>query len=265
MRRAILFSCLIWIALAPPVRADERIRQAQEELRKRNLYFGNVDGQVSAELAGALKRYQARKGFAVTGTVDQETASSLHIQMTAVASAETLPDLPVLRSDSASALPESQRLALEKQAEQNLDLTLAPPAESPGPGQNLTPEQVTQFVRDYLRDAETDDVAAQVKYFAFPVEYFPHGSQDQRFVIKDVRDYVNRWPERKYVLTTPVSFFAAEREGETNIEFTISFALRSPARTSKNKASGHTKNWWTIRPEGENLKIVAIREQRLRE
>ena len=38
------------------------------------MYFGNVDGQVSPELTDALKRYQMRKGFEVTGMADDETA-----------------------------------------------------------------------------------------------------------------------------------------------------------------------------------------------
>jgi hypothetical protein len=269
MRRAILFFCLIGIATGPAVRADERIRQTQEELRKRNLYFGNVDGQVSAELAGALKRYQARKGFDVTGTVDETTSTSLHIPAATVSakSTQTWPDTPVLRSDAARALSESQRVALEKEAELNPDPspTPAPPAESPGPGQNLTPDQVTKLVSNYLRDAETDDVTTQVKCFAFPVEYFDHGSQMEGFVSRDVRNYLKDWPQRRYTLIGPVNFFASGKEGETNIEFTIEFNVRNPARKKKYEASGRTKNFWTIRPEGEDLKIVAIREQRLRE
>ena len=54
--------CLI-VAISGTLRADETVRQVQEELRKRNLYFGNIDGQESPELAGALKRYQKRKGL----------------------------------------------------------------------------------------------------------------------------------------------------------------------------------------------------------
>jgi hypothetical protein len=247
------------------VRADETVRQVQEELRKRNLYFGNVDGQSSPVLVDALKRYQTRKGFAVSGRVDQDTATSLHIQTTTVAA--MLPDIPVLKSDTASALPESQRLALQREAEEKPDLTPSPPppAESPGPGQDLSPELVNKFVQDYLRDAETPDLRAQVKYFAFPVQYFDHGSVPEQFVAQDTSNYLKRWPERKYTLTGPVSFFASDKEGETNIEFTIGFELRSKARTTKNKAVGHTKNWWSIRKEGDELKIIAIREERLRE
>jgi hypothetical protein len=116
-----------------------------------------------------------------------------------------------------------------------------------------------------LRDAETQDVPAQVKYYAFPIQYFDHGAVSEQFVADDTGKYVKRWPERKYSLTAPVSFFASDKEGETKIEFTIAFELHSNARTSKNKAVGRTKNMWTVRLEADELKIVAIKEERLRE
>jgi hypothetical protein len=267
MCRVLACLCALLIATPGTLQADEIVRQVQEELRKRNLYFGNIDGQESPELAGALKRYQKRKGFAVTGSVNEETATSLHVQTATVSSGVALPDGPVLKSDTASALSESQRLVLQREAEEKPDVgpSPAPPAESPGPGQDVNPEQVTKLVQDYLRDGETQDVAAQVKYFAFPVQYFDHGSVSEEFVAHDTRKYVERWPERKYSLTGPVSFFASDSEGETNLEFTISFELQNKARKHKNRAVGRTKNWWTVRAEGGELKIVAIREQRLRE
>ena len=260
------FFCLS-LALTSVVRADETVRQVQEELRKRNLYFGNIDGKNTPVLVDALKRYQARKGFAVSGKLDADTATSLHVQPTAVAAAGPLPDVPVLKSDTASALPESQRLALQREAEEKPDLTPSPvpPAESPAPGQDLTPERVNKFVQDYLHDGEGQDILAQIKYYAFPVRYFDHGTVSQDFVMRDTTNYVKRWPERKYTLTGPVSFFASESEGETNVEFTIAFELRSNARQTKNKATGRTKNWWTLRKNDDELKIVAIREARIRE
>lgn len=262
MLRAIICFCLILIGTTALARADEKIRQAQEELRKRNLYFGNVDGQESPELSAALKRYQTRKGFTVTGSVNDETATSLHI-LASAAPGGSLPDLPVLRSDMARELTPQQRVALERAADENIDSAPSPfpPAEPPGPGQDLTPERVHKFVVDYLRDGETNDVAAQVKCFAYPIEYFDHGLVDEQFVRKDVRNYLKRWPQRKYTLTQPVSFFAGARAGETNVEFVIAWDVRN----KNHAASGRTKNWWTLRAEGDELKIVAIREQRLRE
>ena len=267
MRRNLPWLFCLLLVLPSISRADETVRQVQEELRKRNLYFGNIDGVNSAVLVDALKRYQARKGFAVSGKVDADTATSLHVQTTTVAAAAPLPDTPVLKSDEASALPESQRLALQREAEEKPDLspTPPPPAESPAPGQDLRPERVNQFVQNYLRDAETPDVPKQVSYYGFPVRYFDHGNVSQEFVAKDTSNYVKRWPERKYTLTGPVTFFASANEGETNVEFTIAFDLRSPSRPTKNKAVGKTKNWWTLRKNDDELKIVAIREARVRE
>jgi len=267
MRRLFTYVLLVVLPLGAVARADETVRQVQEELRKRNLYFGNIDGQDSAVLTDAVKRYQARKGFAVTGKVDGDTATSLHIQVAIVASAEPLPDVPVLKSDTASAMPESQRLALQREAEEHPELSPSPPppAESPAPEQNLTPERVDKLVRDYLHDAETTDIAKQVNYYAFPVHYFDHGDVSREFVTADTKNYVKRWPERKYTLAGPVTFLAAGNDSETNVEFTIGFALRSNARSTRNKAVGRTKNWWTLRSQGDELKIVAIREARIRE
>jgi hypothetical protein len=265
MFRLLTILIAVGLSLSAMARADETVRQVQEELRKRNLYFGNIDGQDSAILADSLKRYQKRKGFAVTGKVDPNTATSLHVQYAVTAIAAPLPDIPVLKSDTASAMPESQRLALQREAEEKPDLTPPPPAESPAPGQDLTPERVSKFVQDYLRDGETPDVQKQVDYYAFPVRYFDHGTVSQDFVTKDTSNYVKRWPERKYTLVGPVNFFASDKEGETNVEFTIAFDLRSNTRQTKNKATGKTKNWWTVRGNGDELKIVAIREERVRE
>ena len=268
MKRLLTFCLAVFLPLLSLARADETVRQVQEELRKRNLYFGNIDGKNSPVLAAALKRYQTRKGFAATGQVDKDTARSLHLQTLTVATTTTLPDVPVLKSDTERALPESQRLALQREAEEkggDLAPTPPPPAESPARSQDLTPDRVNKFVQDYLRDGEGPDVAAQIKYYAFPVRYFDHGTVSEQFVTKDTSDYVKRWPERKYNLVGPVNFFASGKEGETEIDFTISFELKSPGRTKKNHAAGKTRNWWTVRTEGEEMKIVAIREERLRE
>ena len=49
--------CLVglWVSIPSFAQADETTRQIQEELRKRNLYFGNIDGQSSPVLIDALK------------------------------------------------------------------------------------------------------------------------------------------------------------------------------------------------------------------
>ncbi len=264
MKTGIRAFCLLYLLIATVGFADEEIRQAQEELRKRNLYFGDIDGRNSPDLGNSLKRYQTRKGFQSTGAIDDTTAASLGIERPrAQASVEPLPDIPVLKSDRAPELEESERLALERLAEKNPDAvaTPAPPAEPPSPEQNLSPARVTAYVQQYLRDGETPDVAPQTAYFSYPLRYFDHGIRGETFVTRDVHDYVKRWPERKYTLLPPVTFRAAAEEGETIVEFDIKYRVVR----GKAVASGKTRNTWTLRPEGNQLKIVAIKEERLRE
>ena len=252
---------LFWL-IATSVIADDQIRVVQEELRKRNMYFGDVDGQMTPELETALKRYQERKGFPVTGAVDQTTAQSLSIT-TVAATKPKWPDVTVLKSDTAPALEEEQRQRLAQQAEEDPEAfaTPAPPAEEPPTSQNLTRETVQNLVTEYLRDGEGSDIAAQTRYFAYPVDYFRHGPQGPAFVEKDVANYCKRWPERKYALTGPVTFAASEQEGETIIEFPIEFDVRN----KNHVVTGRTRNIWRVRPEGNELKIVAIHEERLRD
>src|SRR4051795_13007183 len=108
MKRLLSLCLATFLPLLSLARADETVRQVQEELRKRNLYFGNIDGKSSPVLTDALKRYQTRKGCAATGQVDKDTPRSLPVRSAVVTSAAVLPDVPVLKSDTESALPEAE-------------------------------------------------------------------------------------------------------------------------------------------------------------
>lgn len=264
LRPRVFGTVLLLLCLWPcPVRADEETRQIEEALRKRNFYFGDVDGQVNAELVQALRRYQQRKGFAVTGTIDDETAQSLNVAGTFPAAPpnEPLPDVPVLRSDLARHLSVADQHALQEKVELSPEEEEeAPaPAESPSAGQDLTPAEVRAFVENYLRDGEADDVAKQIEYYQFPVKYFDHGKVNRAFVVKDTRNYVKRWPHRKYSLEQPVSFYATAQEDETRIEFPIAFRVKNP----RLQAHGKTMNFWTVKKIGDQLKITSIREERM--
>ena len=57
--------------------ADDQVRSTQEELRRRNVFFGDIDGKPSPEYTEAVKRYQKRKGIAATGQGDHDTLRSL--------------------------------------------------------------------------------------------------------------------------------------------------------------------------------------------
>ncbi len=226
---------MLLIGVTPALRADEGIRQVQEELRKRNLYFGNIDGESTPELASALKRYQKRKGFEVTGDICADTAASLRVQTAVASTVRNAPEWPDLPLD-----PE-------------------PPAEAPAPSRDISPERLNNFIEAYLHDAESNDIYLQSWFYAFPVQYFQYGPRDQKFVVDDITYYVKAWPERKYMLTGPATLVGRGQEGETLVEFSITYDLRN----QKKATSGKAKYFWTVRSEGDDLKITAIREQLL--
>lgn len=116
VRRRCLWSFLIvsslLLACSVPGRCSESIRRVQEELRKRQLYFGAINGLNSPETATALQRYQQRQGFAPTGDATPETLSSLGIQPSAQPDG-VWPSEPILRSDVEREVAEADRKYLE--------------------------------------------------------------------------------------------------------------------------------------------------------
>ena len=265
MKWCILLSCASLLVLAQRVAADEPTRCVQEELRRRNLYFGEIDGRSNNELRGALRRYQERKSLQVTGEIDEDTARSLNVTGPIApprVAREQWPDVAVLRSDEARAHIDTETAAAPSVSEAAAADAPPAPADSPVGLQEINPEQITKLVESYLRDAETDDTNLQVSYYMFPVRYFDHGEVDRDFVVRDTSNYVKRWPTRSYHLTGPVTCLANAKGDEIEVQFPISFSVKN----AKHDVRGRTANFWTLKAEnGGELKIVAIREQRMRD
>jgi peptidoglycan hydrolase-like protein with peptidoglycan-binding domain len=152
------------------VSADEITRQVQEELRKRRLYYGDLDGQQTPELGVALKRYQERKGFPASGVVDAQTLRSMGI---AEPGGQPPPDVPILRSEApAQPLPpDAQNLAPTPMSIAG-DINVPPPSR----------EELHEFMRRYLAACETQDVNDELAYYAPRVDYFAKGIVPKTYV-----------------------------------------------------------------------------------
>ncbi|HEV2803498.1 MAG TPA: peptidoglycan-binding domain-containing protein [Chthoniobacterales bacterium] len=75
--RTSLLSIVFQLFLTAAIFAHDDVRKVQEELRKRHLFFGSINGQTTPALTAAISRYQAKKGFARTGLIDSQTLESL--------------------------------------------------------------------------------------------------------------------------------------------------------------------------------------------
>ena len=90
------------IALA---RADQLVERVQQELKDQGFYYGDVSGEMNANLAAAIRRYQIRNGLQVSGELNSETLQALGIDSSGPARPATKLAPP---SPAASAKPDEQ-------------------------------------------------------------------------------------------------------------------------------------------------------------
>jgi hypothetical protein len=246
-KKTIFLFLFFLVAAAAVAPADEQTRQVQEELRKRHLFFRDIDGKPSLEYAIALKRYQARQGFAVSGIADEMTLYSLGIgvPIAPVAGPAELPNVPVLKSDAA--LPEIK------------------PQPAPIPTKDHTATAVTKaeirdFLRRYFDACESDSPQDELVFYGDRVAYYDHGAVDKAYIENELAVYNQRWPIRKYTMGDSVRVVRAGN----NTLAKVRVAFQVANATHNRKASGRTDDTFGLAKNGNSLEIVSVKEARVR-
>jgi hypothetical protein len=254
--RVITILILALLICSPAVRADEAIRLAQEELRKRNLFHGDIDGRETPAFLEAVKRYQQRKGFAPTGVVDADTLRSMGVSEPAVSE---LPSVPVLRSDRSSAGPlPGPFFGRPHAATASAAATIERPPRSSLPPPSLA--EVRKFIRAYLDACQSPDVADELAFYGDRVDYFHHGTVDKAFISGLLTSYYAQWPQREYRVGDSIRL--GESGNYATARCRISFNLRALLGRT---ASGKTDNTFTFaRRDDNSLEIIGHQEERVR-
>jgi peptidoglycan hydrolase-like protein with peptidoglycan-binding domain len=244
----LLLCCALFLRVEI-ARGDEQTRQVQEELRKRHLFFSDIDGRVTPDYSAALKRYQQRQGFAVTGVADEVTLSSLGVSEAAPPGegAPELPDVPVLKSDIAP----RERNAAPK-----------PPAPTTAPNTpEVTQAEVAQFIRHYLDACASPDLQDELAFYADQVDYFDHGAVDKNYIRNELAVYDQRWPVRKYSIGDSLRLI--KKGGDTTAQFRVAFQVANEPRARK--ARGRTDDAIMLTKRSDSsLQIISIKEARVR-
>jgi hypothetical protein len=245
--KSVLLFLFFVVASASIARADEQTRQVQEELRKRHLFFRDIDGRPTLEYAIALKRYQARQGFPVSGVADEMTLYSLGIGEPAAPAkgATELPNVPVLKSDAA--LPELR------------------PQPGPVPTKNQTAGNVSKaeirdFLRRYFEACQSAAPQDELAFYADRVAYYDHGAVDKSYIQNELAVYNQRWPNRKYTMRD--SLRVVRSGNHTVAKVRVAFQLANMAYNRK--ASGRTDDTFSLAKNGDSLEIVSVKEARVR-
>ena len=246
-KNLLLVSMLVALLCAPfAARADEATRAVQEELRKRKIYFGDVDGRQTPSVLDAVKKYQERKGFAATGEPDSDTLRSLGIS--APASREPLPDVPVLRSD--------KNMTAAPVVTNTPAATPARPTDAPPP----TRTEMVAWVRQYLDACMTPDVNDELAYYADQVDYFHYGTVRKEDIGRELSTYLQQWPTRRYWISGPVSLDTTG--ANPVVRSRITFELENGGR----HATGKVDNSFIVARRADmTWEIIAHAEERVRQ
>ncbi|MDQ6809707.1 MAG: peptidoglycan-binding protein, partial [Verrucomicrobiota bacterium] len=231
---------------------DETTRQVQEELRRRHLYYNDIDGRTRVDVAAALRKYQERQGLATTGIPDDDTLRSLGIINEPAAPADgagdALPDIPVLRSDSAP---------------QNHEAKSAPPTVTVSRGHTEPPtrREVSEFVQKYFAACATPNVHDELSFFDDRVDYFDHGTVDKAYIQNELATYDQRWTRRSYNVSKSIAI--ANEKDKVTAKFRVAFQVANGP--SERQASGETLDTLGVARGADNsLRIVSIKESRVK-
>ena len=272
------------------------MRSTQEELRRRNVYFGDIDGRHTPELAEALKRFQQRKGLPASGREDEPTLRTLGLRPRSPGEPPpkemVWPEEPVLKSDQKIDIP----TAVKELASQSgiaptsvapasvFTVPLGPPgsrgprgarkhagqstpqgqpAPPPAPiaaQRSITQAETIDLLKGYLSAMEHGDLKREMGYFADRVDYYANGPIDRRIIEYAQRRYQAQWPSRSYSLLKVISQSTNPRTAEITVTYEVKFSLSHRGA----KAQGVTLNQIVINAATVSPRIVAIRETRVR-
>src|SRR5215475_1019233 len=107
MTMKITTAAVIFIGSMMLGRADQLIESVQQTLKDEGFYYGEVSGEMNANLTAAIRRYQIRNGLQVSGELNDETLRSLGIKSSGSSRATTKPASPTPLAGAAPSEPRS--------------------------------------------------------------------------------------------------------------------------------------------------------------
>src|SRR5438093_5842063 len=90
----IKIAALMLIGSMTLVQADQLIESVQQDLKDAGFYYGEISGEMNANLTAAIRRYQIRNGLQVTGELNDETLQALGLKSSGAGRQMTKPVSP---------------------------------------------------------------------------------------------------------------------------------------------------------------------------
>jgi peptidoglycan hydrolase-like protein with peptidoglycan-binding domain len=259
--------------------AEQNVHAVQEKLHEAGLYFGEMDGAYSTELAAAIGRYQIRNGLPITGQLDEETSKALGAKAA----------VTTTTGDRAKSSDTWRRLrAGEQQTPNNAGVTPSPGVETPQAGvasaqsspassdatiqpetqpigslstgrstTNISTERLRDYVGAFVLAGLDSHVGSETDFFAERVQYYDEGLIGREKIRKDLQRYAARWPERRFWLDGDIT-----SEPQNGNRVRVTFPLRYELRNGGKHSSGKINKTLVLEAAGDDLQIVAVTERK---
>lgn len=295
--RIALFAVVIGLAFATSICADEyqsvdlqeswgpdNVRAVQEKLRDSGIYFGEIDGVYSTELAASLGRYQIRNGLPITGQLDFETSKALGAKPAVTTSSpndqtrtsetwerlrksdQQFPGKTVWRGVSPSAnetgittgtpLQEAPPSGASIASDDGKPASPPPATVDNSPASAISEERLRDYVGAFVLAGLDPQVGAEAAFFADRVQYYNEGMKDREKIREDLKRYDSRWPGRKFWLAGDITVAA-----QTDKRVRVTFPLRYELRNGSKHSSGKVDKTLVLERAGNDLQIVAVNER----
>src|ERR1700750_171437 len=93
-------AAMIFMGSVMLMRADQLVESVQQALKDEGFYYGEVNGDINANLTAAIRRYQIRNGLQVSGELNDETLRSLGMKSPGASRPTTNPASPTPGADA---------------------------------------------------------------------------------------------------------------------------------------------------------------------
>jgi peptidoglycan hydrolase-like protein with peptidoglycan-binding domain len=121
------------------MRADQLVESVQQALKDEGFYYGEVNGDMNANLTAAIRRYQIRNGLQVSGELNDETLRSLGIKSSGSSRPATKPASPTPPAGTMPSEPPSDDTDNGSRAPAVQPFSNAPPGQQVFPSSPIGP------------------------------------------------------------------------------------------------------------------------------
>ena len=97
-------------------------------------------------------------------------------------------------------------------------------AESEGTG------SLARFITEFVRAGESSSDESQTEYYASPCDYFENGQCTHESIYRELQDYDQKWPSRRYELLGVPMINVTDRGGSYEVNFKVSFTVRNQGK-----------------------------------